>query len=94
MGALLGGEEREMNATVKFNRPKDDTAMFLGRNGYFTCVGVEIFDMTFRKVVEISPITSKGKVGRCYIQIPIGNLPEVIEKLSAFLPKKGRVRVR
>jgi hypothetical protein len=60
---------------------------FTGRNGTFKCVGVEVWELSNR--VTISPITSKGKIGRCDIDIPLENLGEFINALTDLVPKKG-----
>jgi hypothetical protein len=61
---------------------------FTGRNGTMKCAGVEL--MEFDDRVQISPITSKGDVGRCDIDIPKENVPALIEALA---PKKPDVFV-
>jgi hypothetical protein len=61
---------------LKFQRMTD----FTGRNGFFQCSGVEIMSISDNKVM-ISPFTSKGKVGRCDIAIPIEDIPEFTNKL-------------
>jgi len=61
---------------LKFSR----LTTFTGRNGTFKCAGVELIDYTDR--VQISPVTSKGNVGRCDIDIPVEDIPALIEALQ------------
>lgn len=56
---------------------------FTGRNGYFTAKGIEAYPMHHNQTIMLTPITSKGKLARCDIQIPIENLEEVIATLEA-----------
>lgn len=69
-----------MEEQVKFAK----TTGFLGRNGYMKCSGIDLSSST--DVVTLSPLTSRGDVGRCNIEIPLDNLPEVIAKLQRLLP--------
>jgi hypothetical protein len=50
--------------THKFKRP----VKFTGRNGYFTATGLQVSESN--GTLYLSPITSKGNVGHCCIQIP------------------------
>lgn len=53
---------------------------FLGRNGYFGCTGFEFERLRFtddewpywwiQDVVRVYPVTTRGKRGRCFIEIP------------------------
>jgi hypothetical protein len=52
----------------------------LGRNGIVTTTGVEVWP--HRDNVTIYPVTSKGKRGRCYIEIPAEALPELTRALQ------------
>jgi len=66
----------------------------LGRNGTMMCKGINLLpynklreDVRFphsNKFLEISPINSKGNVGRCYIQIPKEMIPEIIVQLQNY----------
>lgn len=59
---------------------------FLGRNGYFKAIGVEIMVIHAKdpdnSFVSISPITSKGDIGRAVIEVPLNNVNELIEGLK------------
>jgi hypothetical protein len=71
-----------MGQQVKFSR----TVKFTGRNGAFKCTGIDIFKWHYTandtSDISITPITSKGILGRCEIEVPIENLPAVIEILQ------------
>ena len=53
---------------------------FTGRNGRFKQKGLSVANE--QGVITLSPITSKGDVGRCVQQIPIDQVPQVIEALQ------------
>jgi hypothetical protein len=55
-----------MNAKIRFKR----TVRFTGRNGTFKAVGLDIF-IDKDNVVSLYPITSKGVIGNCRIDIPL-----------------------
>ena len=62
---------------INFNYPK----MFLGRNGEFESIAVELsgrtgFDLT------LTPITSKNKAARCRIEIPVTSIVEFVNALK------------
>ncbi len=67
--------------TIEFKRH----VTFTGRNGTFKCAGVELMECGDR--IQISPLTSKGSVGRCDIDIPTENLDEFIAALREVAPK-------
>jgi hypothetical protein len=80
--------------TVDFGR----TVLFLGRNGCFNSVGLHVVDHPTRECVGIFPVTSRGKLASCEIEIPVEKVPEVVESLlrmmrqtvlSARFSKKG-----
>ena len=52
---------------IKFSRP----VQFVGRNGCFKAIGLELNIHPHSKVVSISPITSKNDIGNCIIEIPV-----------------------
>ncbi len=54
---------------------------FTGRNGTFRASGLSI--ATGKNVIEIAPITSKGKLGNCYIGIPKEAIPALVSHLLA-----------
>jgi hypothetical protein len=53
-----------------------------GRNGYMKQAGLEVF-WSPAGIIRLSPVTSKGLVGNCIVEIP--NDPEVIKKVVAAL---------
>lgn len=69
--------EEDYEETIKFNR----TVQFLGRNGGFKCTGVSVIT-TQDNSVMIEPITSKGEIGRSFIEIPIENIEVFINTLK------------
>ena len=54
-----------MDAKIKYDR----NVNFIGRNGYFKASGLDIY--ANESIVILQPITSKGEIGRCSIEIPI-----------------------
>ncbi len=68
---------------IKDLRWKTETTKFIGRNGYFQCIGIEMHGGS--KIVTLQPTTSKGDTGRCSIEIPISEIPALIENLIAFI---------
>ena len=60
---------------------KKKDCMFTGRNGMGKCHGVEIMSIS-SDCLMISPITSKGAIGRCDITIPVEAIGDVIASLT------------
>jgi len=62
---------------------------FLGRNGQFKAIGIEVGKLqafeTSPEEVQLSPITSKGDIGRCRICIPVAEIPAVIKVLERVI---------
>lgn len=59
-----------------------------GRNGYVKQAGLEVFHSPVG-VIRLSPITSKGTIANCCVEIP--NTPEVVNQVIEALktePKK------
>jgi len=48
---------------------------FLGRNGEFKTIGINAFLFSDDMVV-LEPVTSKDRIGRCYIMIPKENVSD------------------
>ncbi len=66
----------------------------LGRNGISFCVGLDLFsysrinkDNRAYQVVELSPINSQGNVTKCYIEIDMEAVPELIKQLQSLYDK-------
>jgi len=60
---------------------------FLGRNGMFGAKAVTLVvhgTLSDVKVVSIAPITTKGIEGRCWIEIPANNIPNMIDALKSL----------
>lgn len=61
---------------------------FLGRNGYMNCSGLDLCKGGLRDdLALLSPLTSRGQVGRCELEIPLEDLPALIAGLQKLLPK-------
>jgi len=69
------------DSNVQFDLSK--TGRFLGRNGMFKCAGIDVLVTADDKEVIISPITSKGLVGRCEIWIPKVDVSTLIKALKS-----------
>lgn len=70
-----------MITTLKYQNK--DLCNFLGRNGHFKQTGIEVY--LFEHYAEISPITSKNETGRAWLQIPIEEIPALIEHLQEIV---------
>lgn len=55
---------------------------FLGRNGYFKAIGVNVYITHDNKEIWLAPITSKEALGRCEIQIPVEDIPALITEMQ------------
>lgn len=69
--------------TIKWLKKRD--CHFTGRNGWFKCCGIEIMNIEHNKSIIISPITSKGSIGRCNIEIPAD--PDILYELIRTIQK-------
>ena len=60
------------------------TLSALGRNGHIKQSGIEVMNRedSHQGHISLSPITSKGDIGRCEIEIPIEDLQQVIDALE------------
>jgi hypothetical protein len=72
-----------METSMKFY---ENTGNFLGRNGFFKATGLNLLTTVDEKHVVIAPITSKGKVGRCEMWIPVESIEDLIRELYSILP--------
>jgi hypothetical protein len=68
-----------MQNEVKFKKLTFAT----GRNGLMKCSGINLLNIN--SGVMMSPLTSKGVIGRCDIVIDYGSLFEVIQALRRAL---------
>lgn len=60
---------------------------YLGRNGYGKMYGMNTYPVkgcSDVPYVWMEPINSKGNVARCYMQIPINAIPELVDKLMKY----------
>lgn len=73
-----------MSDPVRVMWQDNDNPYFLGRNGEGQSHGVEVtnYDNGFR-LVHIEPITSKGKVARCVVTVPLDKVDDLIAALKA-----------
>lgn len=74
-----------MSTEIKFKR---EGLLFLGRNGSGECTGLDIasrYYNTFPNNLIVAPITSKGVVAKCYIEIPEEQAGEVAAALQEDL---------
>lgn len=53
---------------------------FIGRNGYLKQSGIYVY--ANESLVILQPITSKGEVGRCSMEIPIEYVAALVNILS------------
>jgi hypothetical protein len=65
---------------INIDWPVNDNITFQGRNGTGKCAGLEIGLMGHR--VCLSPITSRGKVGNCSIDVPLDKVEYLIRALQ------------
>ena len=68
-----------MDAKIKYDR----NVNFIGRNGYFKASGLDVY--ANESIVIVQPITSKGEIGRCSIEIPIENVTALISHLKTAI---------
>lgn len=69
----------------------------LGRNGTSICIGLDVYpssrinvnNVQFR-VVELAPINSYGYTTRCYIEIDMEAIPELIKHLQYFYDETNK----
>jgi hypothetical protein len=86
-----------LNALIQFKAFSKDTCASLGRNGWIQTVGLEMYSSGGREAavrgaatVRLYPVISKQKPGRCVIEIPLDDLPEVIKNLQQCVALLGR----
>jgi hypothetical protein len=65
---------------------KKQVTSFLGRNGSFMCKGVTVWPGSTG--IWIEPITSKGQIGRCWIEIPL----EDAERVGRELIREAKIK--
>ncbi len=64
---------------------KELNLSFFGRNGPGRMCGAQV--LAYGNVLDICPITSRGKTGRCRISIPAAQVDELIEALRSEVRK-------
>ncbi len=67
----------------------DDNYSFMGRNGVFKVKGLDIdsdynYSGDYPKVT-LYPITSRGTIASCYIEIPKNKIQELIDELQKLI---------
>ena len=55
---------------------------FIGRNGYFKCIGLELTKYDGENIIYVEPITSKNKLGNCQLEIPLEDIDLFIDTLK------------
>lgn len=65
---------------IKYNKQVN----FTGRNGYFKQTGLNVVELAHDNKIMLAPLTSKGMIGNCDIQIPKENIPELIKFLETI----------
>lgn len=79
-----------MLSRINFKK-KDKNLVSLGRNGDINTTGLEIFcPINPPEYVELTPLTSKGLLGRCRIRIPleqetIQSIINALEEIKGFI---------
>ena len=66
-----------MEHEIKYGK----TVTFQGRNGNFKQAGIRIWRGS-NKEVWLEPVTGKGGIGNCWIQIPPENVDAVVKALQ------------
>lgn len=56
-------------------------AEYMGRNGIGRCVGLSVYVHQDSGVVELRPINSRGNDGKCFIEIPLDAVPQLVKSL-------------
>ena len=67
-----------MNKQIKW----EPVTRALGRNGVMKCGGLDVWHCQMESAVTLSPLTGKGEVARCSIQIPNDRLWAVVDALA------------
>ena len=60
---------------------ENKSIVFQGRNGVGKCSGVQISESYNDNAIRIEPITSKGLIGNCWIEIDKGHITEIVRHL-------------
>ncbi len=66
--------------TMKFINGREGTAV--GRNGRMRVSGLDALFLPQYARIMVSPLTSRGKLGHCRIEIPVAEIPAFIEMLQ------------
>lgn len=51
-----------------------------GKNGWLKCKGIDI--MSLGDYIRISPLTSRGLVAKCHIDVPVEEIDNLINELQ------------
>jgi hypothetical protein len=75
----------------------DKPVSFLGRNGVYGALGLYLARLDSSPVtgplrLQIQPITSKGNLGRGWLEIPLATVPTLIAALQSFLARDCTMR--
>jgi len=88
MGAILDRLARfvTLRNAIVWARQDMPTTRFLGRNGTGKSCGIIALangrDDRGRDVVALAPITSRGEIGKCQIDVPLVDLVDLVDRLT------------
>lgn len=66
---------------MEIHIPLSQQTNFTGRNGYFTMTELDILEMSNDKTIMLIPVTTKKKWARCDIEVPVRDIPQLINGL-------------
>jgi hypothetical protein len=75
---------------------EDHPVSFLGRNGVYGAVGLYLGRLDSSPItgplrLNIAPVTSKGKLGRAWLEIPLVAVPALVAALQRFLVRERAI---
>lgn len=71
----------------------DNRCIALGRNGCVNMIALSLLGVEHDKRLILQPVTSKGNLGMCQIEIPAGALTPLIDALKEWRQDCRRKRV-
>lgn len=90
--------EKIKNRSYNIEWSKNKNCHFMGRNGFFSCCGINLFRPNYTPKLCITPITSKDKFANCRIEIPvslsilndlISQIQEIVDEITHQTPAPG-----
>jgi hypothetical protein len=76
-----------MTQQLEVRWPRAETVVFHGKNGTGLCCGLWL--TVLEDKIVLRPITSRGKLANCFIDVPTAVLPQV---LAALKPSAGPIK--